>query len=46
LLENGSELDAARADLLAEVVSKLRKEPPMSLIGLKQKHLDLLAKSL
>jgi hypothetical protein len=46
LLENGSELDAARADLLAEVVSKLRQEPPMSLIGLKQKHLDLLAKSL
>lgn len=46
LLENGAELDAARADLLNEVVSKLRQEPPASLIGLKQKHLDLLAKTL
>jgi HK97 family phage prohead protease len=46
LLENGAELDSARADLLTEVVSKLRQEPPASLLGLKQKHLDLLAKTI
>jgi HK97 family phage prohead protease len=46
LLENGAELDSARADLLNEVVSKLRQEPPTSLLGLKQKHLDLLAKTI
>lgn len=46
LLENGSELDAARADLLAEVVFKLRQDPPANLLGIKQKHLELLAKGI
>ena len=46
LLENGKELDAARADLLTEVVGKLRQEPVANLLGIKQKHLDLLAKTL
>jgi HK97 family phage prohead protease len=50
-LEAGEELDGQHADLIGEVVSKLRKETPVSdaqaqadLLELKRKQLDLMAK--
>lgn len=48
LLENGKELDDAKASLLTEVVSKLRSTPDDALnsLDVKRKHLDLLAKTL
>jgi len=48
LLENGKELDDAKADLLSEVVTKLRATPAevVNSLDVKRKHLELLAKTL
>ena len=48
LLENGKELDDAKANLLADVVGKLRATPAevVNSLDVKRKHLDLLAKTL
>lgn len=50
-LESGEELDGTHADLITEVVSKLRKDAPVDeaqaqadLLELKRKQLDLMAK--
>jgi len=47
-LEAGETLEADQADLISEVVSKLRAEQPvvdLSALEIKRKHLDLLAKA-
>jgi len=44
MLETGQPLTADRADLLSEVIDKLRVQQKQDLLDLKQKHLDLLAK--
>ena len=44
MLETGQPLTDDRANLLNEVVEKLRLQPVKNLVDLKQKHLDLLGK--